>query len=98
MTAAFLVLTKCTQGHRCYLARIGVVKAHEHLALVLLGKVLVQQGCLGMPYVKVARGLRGESGDHLAFFSILESNLKGAGVCTAETLHISIIIYIMCVC
>ena len=37
-----------------YLAGVGVVKPHQHLALVLLGKELIQQGCLGMPYVQVA--------------------------------------------
>ncbi len=64
-----------------YLAGVGVVKAHQHLALVLLGKELIQQGCLGMPYVQVARGLWWEPGDHLAFYCILQINLKGSSLC-----------------
>ena len=65
-----------------YLAGVGVVKAHQHPALVLLGKELIQQGCLGMPYVEVARRLWWEPGDNLAFYRILQINLKGSSLCS----------------
>ncbi len=69
------------KGLQIYLARVGVVKPHQHLALVFLGKELIQQGCLGMPYVQVTRGLWWEPGDHLAFYCILQINLKGSSFC-----------------
>lgn len=65
------------------LAGVGVIEAHQHAALVLLRKVLVQQGCFGMPYVQVARGLRRESGDHLALFSILKPYLERPCLCSS---------------
>ena len=36
------------------LAGVGVIKPHQHCALVLLRKVLVQEGSFGMPYVQIA--------------------------------------------
>lgn len=37
---------------------------------------------LGMPNVQVAGGLGREAGDHLAHHSILQPDVKAAGVCT----------------
>ena len=46
------------------LCGVGVVEAQEHLAIVLLvGKVVVQEGGLHVSDVKVARGLRREASD-----------------------------------
>ena len=79
--------TAAMTGGRCraavvYLARVGVIKSHKHLALVLLRKVLVQQGCFGMPYVQVTRGLWWESSDDLALLCVLKPYLKGTCLCT----------------
>ena len=40
--------------HCLHLAGVGVIKAHEHLALVLLSEVLIEQSGLGMTNVEVA--------------------------------------------
>ena len=73
------VLAKNSQN---YLAGVGVIKPHQHLALVFLGKELIQQGCLGMPYVEVARGLWWKPCDHLTFYCILQINFKGSSLCS----------------
>ena len=79
-----MIIRVLAKALKHYLAGVGVVKPHQHPALVLLGKELIEQGCLGMPYVQVARGLWWEPCDHLAFYRILQINFKGSGLCNAS--------------
>mmetsp|Transcript_3780 Transcript_3780/g.10537 ORF Transcript_3780/g.10537 Transcript_3780/m.10537 type:complete len:363 (-) Transcript_3780:291-1379(-) len=57
-------------------ARVGVVEAEEHLAVVVLRVVEVEHGRLGMANVEVAARLRREAGADLAHFSARQEALE----------------------
>lgn len=60
-----------------FLRRVRIVEPNNQFAVVHLSEIFIENGCFCVAYVKVAAGLRRESGDNLAFLGILKAQCKG---------------------
>ena len=62
-----------------FFCRVGVIKSNQQLALVHLGKVLIQHCRLGVSDVQVTARLRWEASDDLALLRILQPERERGG-------------------
>ena len=62
-----------------FFGRVGIVEANNHLSVVHFGKILVENGSLGVSDVQITRGLRGEACNNSSVDGILKSESKAGG-------------------